>query len=128
MILDYVLWTCHCTNEDVPRSHSNHTIILQLNVFRDSMVTTIISQLNVPRDSMVTTIISQLNVLRDSMVTTLFILQLKMFHDPTVTTLQQLDNLHLKSPSDKSHVFTVISQNIPLLPKVSSIRIHILYH
>ncbi|XP_048761135.2 SCY1-like protein 2 isoform X2 [Ostrea edulis] len=42
---------------------------------------------------------------------------LKMFHDPTVTTLQQLDNLHLKSPSDKSHVFTVISQNIPLLPK-----------
>ncbi|XP_062591242.1 SCY1-like protein 2 [Saccostrea cucullata] len=42
---------------------------------------------------------------------------LKMFHDPTVTTLQQLDNLHLKSPSDKSHVFGVISQNIPLLPK-----------
>ncbi|XP_061180884.1 SCY1-like protein 2 isoform X2 [Saccostrea echinata] len=42
---------------------------------------------------------------------------LKMFHDPTVSTLQQLDNLHLKSPSDKSHVFSVISQNIPLLPK-----------
>ncbi|XP_022318629.2 SCY1-like protein 2 isoform X1 [Crassostrea virginica] len=42
---------------------------------------------------------------------------LKMFHDPTVTTLQQLDNLHLKSPTDKSHVFTAITQNIPLLPK-----------
>lgn len=42
---------------------------------------------------------------------------LKMFHDPTVTTLQQLDNLHLKSPSDKSQVFSIITQNIPLLPK-----------
>jgi hypothetical protein len=55
-----------------------------------------------------------------------------MFHDPTVTTLQQLDNLHLKSPSDKSHVFAVISQNIPLLPKVSTVSswetFHILKH